>query len=374
VHNRSSRRRRALAALIAAAASLVAASPTFAGTPYEVGAAKVSVTPPAYDPAQDAQQFPSCDTGLFNGARQWAFEEPYSDVDGSGSFNYPSGLAEPLCDANANGRWDGIYVSGGVDHPAGDVHDPIDARAVAVGDGQHTVVVVSVVAQGIFQDYIEEARTEAQQMRPGIDDVIVSANHNESSPDTIGIYGAPEDPSGTVGEHSGIDEYYMQFLVDRIAAAAVNAFDARRPASLWVREFQLPGSVEVRLSNNFPTTNDDETPAAIDPKVRVLQARDANGSAIATVMNLAAHNQEIGHGDDAPYDISSDWPGYFQARLEQEVGGMAMFLVGDNGSEEDPETVPPVPCSGTCYEQAEATGEATSPPMCPMQPRSVGVR
>jgi hypothetical protein len=32
--------------------------------------------------------------------------------------------------------------------------------------------------------------------RPGITGRIVSANHNESSPDTIGIYGAPADPTG----------------------------------------------------------------------------------------------------------------------------------------------------------------------------------
>jgi hypothetical protein len=89
----------------------------------------------------------------------------------------------------------------------------------------------------------------------------------------------------------------------------------------------------------------------------VLQARDTHDNAIVTVMNLAAHNQEIGHDGPVPGDISSDWPGFFHRRLESDLGqGMAMFLVGDNGSEEDPHTVPEV--SGDQYAKAQATGEA----------------
>ncbi|MBV8927686.1 MAG: hypothetical protein JO152_01005, partial [Mycobacteriaceae bacterium] len=52
-------------------------------------------------------------------------------------------------------------------------------------------------------------------------------------------------------------------------------------------------------------------------------------------MNLAAHNQEIGHGDN-PGQLSEDWPGYFERRLDGLVGGVSIFLVGDNGSIEDP--------------------------------------
>ena len=73
---------------------------------------------------------------------------------------------EPFCDYNHNGRWDGIYLSGGIDHLAKFLHDPIDARAVAFSDGRKTVVLVSVVAQGIFENYIRDARTQAETL-PG---------------------------------------------------------------------------------------------------------------------------------------------------------------------------------------------------------------
>ncbi len=362
--------------LLTVAGTGLAAPSAHAAQGFSVGAARVDTTPPAYSPSQDAGAFPGCDTSTYDGPRQFAFEEPYTDTDGSGTFTYPEsegGLTpEPYCDANGNGRWDGIYISGGVDHLAMDVHDPLDARALAISDGKRTVVVVSVVAQGIFQDYIEDARRIAEARRPGISDVIVSSDHNESSPDTIGIYGAPEAPDdvpvlgGAVGLNSGIDSYYMDYLDRRIANAAAKAYDRRRPATVSERDFTTPANVKVHLSNDFPTTNDDGTAAAIDPKIRVLQARATSGKPIATIMNLAAHNQEIGHSGNPALqdDLSADWPGYFERKLERRVGGMAMFLVGDNGSEEDPQTVPPVPdsagpdCPDGCYAQAAATGAA----------------
>jgi hypothetical protein len=195
-----------------------------------------------------------------------------------------------------------------------------------------------------------------------IDDVVVSANHNESSPDTIGIYGGPDTGNGA-GGNSGIDDYYMRYLREQVAAAALAAADAAQPANLYAHQFTLPPNLRVALSDNFPTTDDFGQPAAIDPKVGLLQARGSDGKPIVTVMSLAAHNQEVGHsknhGSDEQVDMSADWPGYFATRLESQLGGKAVFLVGDNGSEEDPITVPALPSNALDpYPQAKATGEA----------------
>src|SRR5439155_22556794 len=162
---------------------------------------------------------------------------------------------------------------------------------------------------------------------------------------------------------SGIDDYYMAWLRGRVAEAAVAAADAAQPATLYAHQYTLPPNLRVALSINFPTTDDLGHPAAIDPKVGLLQARDGDGKPIVTVMSLAAHNQEVGHSDDhgsdKQVDMSSDWPGFFAARLEGLLGGKAIFLVGDNGSEEDPITVPALPDNGKDpYPQAKATGEA----------------
>jgi hypothetical protein len=373
---------------------------TAAAAGFRVGAARVDVTPPSRASGADGDTFAACPS-FMKGPRPFAFEEPYRDLNGNGYFDYQDPatgtIQEPYCDADQNGRYDGIYVSSGTNQLAAVVHDPIDARAVAFSDGTTTIVVVSVVSQGIFNAYqpdlngpigtlgTKDMRARAKQLRPGITDMIVSSNHNESSPDPIGIYGAP-DAGGTLpaGGNSGIDDYYMDWLADRVAEAAARAYDRLQPATLWARQFLTPPNLYVEV-HNFPTTADDEfKPRAIDPKIGVLQARDTTGKPIVTVMSLAAHNQEIGHSNltdpahgNVPLkrEISSDWPGYFHRRLQSLIPGLAMYLVGDNGSEEDPSTVPPLtaPQCGPitnpqdppyaqrtdgCYPQARATGDA----------------
>ncbi len=79
-------------------------------------------------------------------------------------------------------------------------------------------------------------------------------------------------------------------------------------------------------------------------------------------MSLAAHNQEMGN---AGTGLSADWPGAFEHAFDATHPGVAIYLVADNGSEEDPESYPPVIKNGsenhsnqaTQFIQAQATGQ-----------------
>ena len=323
-------------AVVLSGGALAHAAPAPVAGPsgWSVGAWKVDITPPAYRAADDARDFPTCDTTAFSGKRVFDFEEPYVDQNGNGVYDF----GEPYCDANANGRWDGIFISGGVAEVATQVPDAdnrLFARAFAVGHGSDVVVIASVTAQGLFKNYVDDIRQRAQSARPQIGGIVVSANHNESSPDTVGIYGAPS-LAGAAGGRSGIDDYYMDFLDRQVATAIVKAYDRMQPGSLAVTEVPVPDDLSIRLSNNFPTTDDNGHGVATDPYARVLQARYADGSPAFTVMNLAAHNQEFGHSSHYPGLLSEDWPGYFERKLDADIGGVNVFLVGDNGSIEDP--------------------------------------
>jgi hypothetical protein len=345
------------------ALALLALAPAAHAQPrFYAGAGRADITPPKFDAADDARDFAiPCPTALFSGPRLWRFEEPYTDVDDNGRFDYP----EPYCDANANGRWDGMFSSGGIDARPKTVHDPIDVRAVAVGDGARTVVIASVVSQGMFENYIARARDELAA-RGVKADLLVSSNHNESSPDSVGIYGSP-DVGGIAGARSSIDDYYMHWVATRIAGAAQAAVQSMRPATLWARKLRAPtlqragfassrfpllADLDEDLSKQFPTTDDAGKAAAIEAKLGILQARDADGVPIFTLLNLSAHNQRVGHDTDATA-ISSDWPGAFARHLEQSTPGMAVFLAGLIGSQEDPD---PVPGINDAFARAEATG------------------
>ncbi|TML32273.1 MAG: hypothetical protein E6G29_13320, partial [Actinobacteria bacterium] len=152
----------ALVAAALLAGGIVTSAAHAAGTSWLIGAAKVDITPPRFDATQDLKDFPEndparqtvCPRSFYNGHRVWRFEEPYQDAAGTGHFTYgdpsdPTSHSDPYCDYNHNGRWDGIYLSGGMDHqadPVNPVHDPIDARAIAFSNRTKTVVLVSVIS------------------------------------------------------------------------------------------------------------------------------------------------------------------------------------------------------------------------------------
>jgi len=376
----------ATGAVIACAGAGSASAATFSA-----GAAEQQTTPPLVgtSAASQAEQFgpprTSCPASTFPTEGRFALQEPFNDLNGNGQWDAnvnftgspPSGAPEPYCDANSNGRWDGIYADNG-NGPATGVHDDLDVRAIAISDGHDRPVVYASVDQiGIFDYYTEQARADLANTYKVDAALVVSADHNESSPDSIGLYGSAQTPLG-IGLRSGIDEYYMRFLEDRIAHAAADAVRTMRPASLYAAQtegaiatgasgssYPLLAAMSQRISDQFPTSvalPHDDRVAAVDPKLGVLQARGADGRPIFTVMSLAAHNQEMGNSGAG---LSADWPGAFERAFDATHAGIAMFLVGDNGSEEDPQTSPTVIPKGsenhsdqvTQYRQAQATGE-----------------
>jgi hypothetical protein len=372
-----------------AAASRPATTPTYE---FFAGAGSADTTPPlagtAAGRAADAKfapQFTSCPASLYPDSGRFALQEPFDDVNGTGLYDPGVNLTggpdgkkpDPYCDANDNNNWDGIYQDNGFG-PATGVNDPLDARAFAISDGHDTpVVYVSVDVIGLFDYYTGQARADLLNTYHVHADMVVSADHNESSPDTLGLYGALQTPLG-VGVRSGIDEYYMDFLDDRIAQAAAQAVHNLQPASLYANQIEgkipagqsgsdypLLGKMTQRISDQFPTSvalPGDDRVAAVDTKMGILQARNVHGTPIFTVINLAAHNQEMGNSGA---QLSADWPGAMEHYYDAHSAGLAIYLVGDNGSEEDPETNPVVIPNGSenhtstaeQYKQSVATGQ-----------------
>jgi hypothetical protein len=329
----------ALAILAIGAASAQAAS-------FKVGAASTDVTPPAYSTASDAAFVPTCGATpaqvaeLWPGPRPFAFEKPYRDNFGLGRY----APGDPYCDANHSGRYEAPYIAGG----SGQNHWPTSvdpgngpsAQAIVLAVGTHRVALVSIDSIGMFNVTMDRIRAAVAQQDPSITQVFISSTHDESAPDPIGLWGPdtselPEHPESPTAVSSGVDEYYFDFLVGRVAQAVHVADAALRPATLDVAIASMPSNTQSCWSS-YPYTDVQSMP--------VLQARDRNGGVIFTLADVATHAETLAfsHIRANAETLSADWPGKMRADFQARWPGSVGFeLAGLVGSVETPTVYEP---------------------------------
>jgi hypothetical protein len=234
-------------------------------------------------------------------------------------------LGDPFVDCNGNGRWDGILLGGGGNSPrfATTVADPVTARALVVSNHKQTIAIEVLDQEGVFNMY--QARIRAQVLADGypLDGIFISATHDESSPDTLGISGVNQ----TV---SGVDEYYVDFMVTQSAKAIEKAYNALRPARIKYAEAIEPADLRQCFSS-YPFVDDQLMPS--------LQAVATNGTVIATLGDVSQHAETLGFNPDPEQQnwISSDWPHFFRTALERRYGGVGIEMAGSVGSNETPQ-------------------------------------
>ncbi|MCA1831275.1 MAG: hypothetical protein ABR548_14610 [Actinomycetota bacterium] len=369
-----------LSAVILAVVAAVFSPAAATASGYRAGAAAVVITPP-HETGHRVGEL-ACPVDVWDGPSMWEFDEPYVDANDDGHYN----VGDPYCDANANGRYDGIWVVGQVNHPAEHVHDDIFVRTFVVARGSSDFVALSSVdSLGLFNTDIQAARDIVLSQHPDVADIIVSADHNESSPDSIGLWGPGgpngEDVDGAASLTSGVNDYYMSFLATKIAESVTLALADARPARLNILETTAPTIIPTL--NHWPTTNrKDATTAnpspqaagridAWDPKVHILQAKDeGNGDNIFTLVDYDAHIQNLGHSDDDywSHSITADWVQFFNRDIEAQQGGVVIYLQGANGSIETPS----VPTLGNYPEGTPERSEAIGTELAKVVNENVG--
>jgi hypothetical protein len=312
--------------MLAACGLLLPAVPAAAAqAPFRAGAAVDDFTPPAQgslagDPADCAPPAGQ----VFDGPRPFAFIEPYQDQQGSGHFD----PGDPYLDCNGNGRWDGNLLGGGADTPRfyAKVADPVGARALVVSNGRKTIAVEVLDQEGLFNVYQERIRRQVEQDGYQLDGMFLSATHDESAPDTLGL-------GGVTDLTSGVNAYWADYMVRKSADAIEHAYSSMRPASIRYAEAIEPSNLRQCWSS-YPYIDDQLTP--------VLQAVGTDGKTIATLGDVSQHAETLGFNDNAEERtwVSSDWPNFFRAALEQRYGGVAIEMAGSVGSVETPEVFP----------------------------------
>jgi hypothetical protein len=328
---------------LVATLSLVLASPAGA---FKAGAASTDLTPPSYSTGSDAAFVPTCGATLaqvaqlWPGPRDFAFEKPYVDTQGAGHYE----PGDPYCESDGSARYEAPYIAGGSGAnrwpTSVDPGNGPQARAIVLSTGTGKVAIVSVDSIGLFGVTMEQIRSEVATLDPSIGQVFVSSTHDESAPDPIGLWGpSPEELPGEVeaptGTSSGVDEYYMSFLEERVAHAVLAADQAQRVATLDVAIGSMPSNTQSCWSS-YPYIDDQSLP--------VLQARDKSGAVLFTLVDVSTHAETLAFSGSQTYRtmLSADWPGMMRTSLEARwPGSVGVEVAGMVGSVETPTVYEP---------------------------------
>jgi hypothetical protein len=313
---------------------------------FQVGAASVGFTPPLHgqvpNDASDCTAPPN-----YDGPRKWAFMEPYQDADHTdppdpldpgppetipknGHYDY----GELYMDCNGNERWDGNFIGGGSDAPRyyDTAADAPSSRAVVVSNGKRTLAIEVTDQEGLFNVYQERIRQKVIADLGGASsplkdqDMFLSATHDESAPQTLGLDGARDTVSAT-------NDYFLDYFVNQSAGAIEQAYANRRAASIRYAQAYEPRNFRQCWSS-YPYVD--------DPAMPIMQAVGGDGKVIATLANVSQHTETLGFNPDPAQKLwlSGDWPHFFRGSLEQRYGGVAIEMAGSVGSVESPEVFP----------------------------------
>jgi hypothetical protein len=302
------------------------------GTPakFDVGAAVTSFSPPLAGHAPGGDPANCAGAAAFTGPRVFAFEDPYKDLADAG--HYVQG--DPYDDCGGAGRWQGNLLGGGGNTPRfyTRVADPVGARALVVGNGSQKIAVEVVDQEGLFNVYADRIRALVAAAGIHLNGIYISATHDESAPDSLGLGGVSE-------TSSGVDNFWVDYLVKQSALAIEQAYRAMRPAQIRYTEVLEPSNVRQCWSS-YPFVDDQHVP--------VLQALTLgkHPNVIATLASVSQHDETLGfNGGTAALNaqenwVSSDWINFFRDALQQHFGGVAIDMAGSVGSNESPEVYP----------------------------------
>jgi hypothetical protein len=144
--------------------------------------------------------------------------------------------------------------------------------------------------------------------------IYFSATHTHSS---LGGWGP-----GFMGKQFAGEENrnLEKWLVQQISNAILKAVADMQPATISAGDFNAAAYTRNRLIGDLGTTNDDFS------YIFVQQNEGKN----AVIGSFAAHSTCMGHRN---MEISGDYPGYWQRKMENTTVDYALFMAGSMGSQ-----------------------------------------
>jgi hypothetical protein len=203
-----------------------------------------------------------------------------------------------------------LPVSGGVgpSHPVTQRQRDLTVRALVLEQEGTLVAIVSADFLGFPAVLGNRVRAAVKEIPA--QNILIGATHTHSAPD---CYGFPDGAGGTAR-----DEKYMELVCARMAEALHEAATNLQPARLKI----ATGEAKGKIAYNYYADQ------LYDPRCHVIQALDASGKPIATLVNYAIHPEVL--GSDAGI-CSPDLVGPLYERLAEKGGGTGIFMNSAQG-------------------------------------------
>jgi hypothetical protein len=198
--------------------------------------------------------------------------------------------------------------------PATGVHDSLFVKAAALKVGGQTVVFIGADLLIMPPAVVDSISVILSKKGIRREQVLYSATHSHSS---VGAWGA-----GFVGELvAGKENPALEkWLVLRISQVILSAIDDLRPAKMGTGIFTIPAYTNNRMIGKPGNKNNDFSFIVLE-QIGHKKAIIGSYGAHATTLN------------DKNWQISADYPGYWERKMESTSADYALFIAGSVGSQ-----------------------------------------
>ncbi len=217
--------------------------------------------------------------------------------------------------------------------PAEGIHDSLFIKAVALRVGKDTLVLIAsdilIIPAEVSEGVTQQLATTRQMRR---EQLLFSATHTHSS---VGGWADKYVGKEFAGDYN---KTVVLWLTEQFKRAVAEALDDLGPAALGSGTFAAPQYVKNRLTGDKGFKN---------PQFAWLVVRQENGRT-AVLGSFAGHPTTLGGWN---MQLSGDYPGYWQRKIESAGYDLALFFAGPVGSHS-------VKSKGEKFEKPQYVGEA----------------
>ena len=216
--------------------------------------------------------------------------------------------------------------------PSDRVLDPLYARTVYLTNDKTELVIMVCDLVGLSEDDLEPIKKQISR-ETGISphNTVIAFTHTHSGPATLGLL-TPKEME------------YIDGLKYKLASVVKEAREQAVPCKVkvaysyetMISEYRRLMDKNGKIWMNWEEFNQEDIvgPAGPDdPEVGVICLADLDGGIIATLFNHTGHPNTLTGFD---YSITPDYPGDACRRVEEKLGGTAVFFNGAQGSSDIP--------------------------------------